>query len=100
MRTITALLISAFLTFGLLTSTLGAGSLNDPAIVAELPDISRLHTCIAIRFVDRTTFGIKRILPREHQGIRDFSAENAAEQSIMTALQEKGYEVALFLSGR
>src|SRR5580700_8311882 len=95
MRTLTALLTSAFL-----ISTLTAASPHDPGVVTEFPDISRLHTCIAIRFVDRTTFGIKRILPREHQGIRDFSAESAAEQSIMTALQEKGYEVALFLSGR
>jgi hypothetical protein len=100
MRTITALLISTFLTSPFLISTLGAGSLHDPATVIELPDISRLHTCIEIRFVDRTTFGMKRILPREHQGIRDFRAENATEQSIMTALQDKGYDVALYLSGR
>lgn len=43
---------------------------------------------------------MKRILPREHQGIRDFRAENATEQSIMTAFEDKGYEVALYLSGR
>jgi hypothetical protein len=95
MRTLTALLASAFL-----LSTLTAASPRDPAVVTELPDIARLHTCIEIRFVDRTTFGMKRILPREHQGIRDFSPENSTEQSIMTALADKGYEVALYLSGR
>jgi hypothetical protein len=95
MRTLTALLTSVFL-----ISTLTTASPHDPGVVIELPDISRLHTCIEIRFVDRTTFGMKRILPREHQGIRDFRAENTTEQSIMTALAEKGYEVALYLSGR
>jgi hypothetical protein len=100
MRTITALLVSAFLTSGLLISTLGAASPHDPGAVTELPDISRLHLCIELRFVDRTTFGMKRILPREHQGIRNFSPENSTEQSIMSALSEKGYEVALYLSVR
>jgi mono/diheme cytochrome c family protein len=96
MRTITALLTPTLL----LISTLSAGSLHDPGTVVELPDIARLHTCIEIRFIDRTTFGMKRVLPREHQGIRDFSPETSTEQSIMTALAEKGYEVALYLSGR
>jgi hypothetical protein len=100
MRTLTALLTSAFLISAFLVSTLTAASPRDPGATTELPDISRLHTCIEIRFVDRTTFGMKRILPREHQGIRDFSPENATEQSIMTALADKGYEVALYLSGR
>jgi len=100
MRTLTAFLTSAFLISAFLISTLTAASPRDPGALTELPDISRLHTCIEIRFVDRTTFGMKRILPREHQGIRDFSPETATEQSIMTALQDKGYEVALYLSGR
>src|SRR5580692_5733219 len=100
MRTLTASLTTAFLTSALLISTLSAGSLHDPNAVVELPDIARLHTCIEIRFIDRTTFGMKRVLPREHQGIRDFSPETSTEQSIMSALAEKGYEVALYLSGR
>jgi hypothetical protein len=100
MRTITALLISAFLPFAFFISTLTATSPRDPGAVTELPDISRLHACIELRFLGRTTFGMSRVLPREHQGIRDFSPENATEQSIMTALADKGYEVALYLSGR
>src|SRR5580658_2411347 len=100
MRTLTALLTSAFLISAFPISTATAASPRDPGGVVELPDIARLHTCIEIRFIDRTTFGMKRVLPREHQGIRDFSPENSTEQSIMTALQEKGYEVALYLSGR
>lgn len=99
MRTLTVF-TSALLTSAFFISTLTAASLRDPGALTELPDISLLHSCIEIRFVDRTTFGMKRILPREHQGIRDFTPENATEQSIMTTLTDKGYEVALYLSGR
>jgi len=99
MRTITVFLTFVFLISASPIPTLGA-SPHVPVLVAEFPDIARLHDCIELRFIDRTTFGMKRILPREHQGIRDFSPENGTEQSIMTALHDHGYDVALFLAGR
>lgn len=90
MRTITAFLVSL----------LAVASPRDLNRINELPDISRLHSCIQLRFMDRTTFGMRRILPLEYHGIRDFRPENTTEESVIKALQDKGYEVALYLAGR
>jgi hypothetical protein len=90
MRTITTFLVSI----------LAVAAPRDLNRVSELPDIARLHSSIQLRFLDRTAFGMSRILPNQHRGIREFRPENATEQSITSTLQDKGYEVALFLAGR
>ena len=41
-----------------------------------------------------------RILPNRYHGIAQFQPESAAEQQVVSELQRKGYQVALFLAGR
>jgi hypothetical protein len=90
MRTITIFLISI----------LAFASPRDLRRIEAPPEIARLHSLMELRFLDRTTFGMKRILPMEYHGIRDFRPENAGEQSVTSALHDRGYEVALYLAGR
>ncbi|HEV2689917.1 MAG TPA: hypothetical protein VGV35_15265 [Bryobacteraceae bacterium] len=67
----------------------------------QAPDeLSRLNECIQHRFQDRTSFGMRRILPFQFHGVRQFRPENATEQAVVNELQDKGYQVALFLAGR
>jgi hypothetical protein len=63
-------------------------------------EIARLNECIQARFHDRKAFGMQRILPRQYHGIRTFQPENPTEQAVVNQLQRKGYQVALYLSGR
>ncbi len=71
-----------------------------PRPEAEPGEISKLHACIEQRFQSRISFGMNRVaLPSAH-GMRTFRPENPSEQSAVDALRAKGYEVALFLSGR
>ena len=66
-----------------------------------VPDpIARLDDCIQKRFLDRTSFGMMRILPNQYHGVRQFQPENPAERAVVSELQQQGYEVALFLAGR
>jgi hypothetical protein len=60
--------------------------------------LSRLDDCIQKRFLDTGSFGISRILPLH--GVRQFRSANADERAIVEDLEQKGYEVALFLAGR
>ena len=66
----------------------------------EPEEISRLHESIRLRFQDRKAFGMLRILPNQFHGVRTFQPENATEQAVVGRLQQKGYEVALYLVGR
>jgi hypothetical protein len=68
----------------------------------QKPDeLSQLNDCIQQRLVGSTTFGMRRILPNGgSHGIRQFRAENFAEQAAINQLERKGYEVALYLAGR
>ena len=43
---------------------------------------------------------MRRILPNQYHGVRQFRPENATEQAVVNDLQNKGYQVALFLAGR
>jgi hypothetical protein len=43
---------------------------------------------------------MQRILPNGYHGVRQFRSENATEQAVVDQLQQKGYEVALYLAGR
>lgn len=63
-------------------------------------ELARLDECIHKRFQDRTSFGMSRILPNQYHGVRTFWPENPAEAGVVAALQQKGYEVALYLAGR
>jgi hypothetical protein len=63
-------------------------------------EISRLDECIHNRFQDRTSFGMRRILPYQYHGVRQFRPENATEAAVVNQLQARGYQVALFLAGR
>ncbi|HYL77721.1 MAG TPA: hypothetical protein VEU96_26135 [Bryobacteraceae bacterium] len=63
-------------------------------------ELSQLNECIQHRFQDRTSFGMRRILPNQFHGVRQFRPENAAEQAVVNRLEEKGYQVALYLAGR
>ena len=60
--------------------------------------LSGLDDCIQKRFLDTGSFGISRILPLH--GVRQFRPANADERAIVEDLEQKGYEVALFLAGR
>ena len=60
--------------------------------------LSDLNDCIQQRFLDTRAFGITRILPLH--GIRQFRPENARERRTLEALEEKDFQVALFLAGR
>ncbi len=69
--------------------------------VNTTPDeINRMDECIQKRFLDRTAFGMNRILPLQAHGIRQFRPENATEQAVVNRLEQEGYQVALFLAGR
>lgn len=59
-----------------------------------------LDQCIQLRFLNGTTFGMRRILPFEYHGVRVFQPENACERTVVDRLAQKGYEVALYLAGR
>ena len=65
------------------------------------PDvISSLHECIQLRFLDRTAFGMRRILPFGYHGIRIFQPENQTEQTVVSKLTDSGHQVVLYLAGR
>ena len=90
-----------YLSLTTLTALLAAAPVRlDSARDPGSPEIARLDTCIQARFLDRTTFGMRRILPNMYHGIRIFRPENDTEQSVVDRLQQKGYQVALYLVGR
>jgi hypothetical protein len=60
--------------------------------------LSGLNDCVQKRFLDTGSFGMSRILPLH--GIRQFRPANAMERATVEDLEQKGYEVALFLAGR
>lgn len=72
----------------------------DPPGNSTPDEIVELHEAIKARFLDTRDFGMRRILPRQVHGIREFSPENVTELSIINKLQKKGYNVAFFLAGR
>lgn len=81
--------------------TLIAVSLAFLTLPHPAPDeLVQLDDCIHKRFLDRTSFGMSRILPRQYHGVRMFQPENATEGEVVDRLQQKGYQVALFLAGR
>jgi hypothetical protein len=63
-------------------------------------EMSQLDECIHHRFQDRTSFGMRRILPFQYHGVRQFRPENTTEKAVVNQLQENGYQVALYLAGR
>jgi len=76
-----------------------AGSLTF-AVNSPPEEINRLDECIQKRFLDRKAFGMERVARLDYHGVRLFRPENATEQAVITALGQKGYEVALYLAGR
>lgn len=60
--------------------------------------LSGLNDCVQKRFLDTGSFGMNRILPLH--GVRQFRPANAMERATVEDLEQKGYEVALFLAGR
>jgi hypothetical protein len=60
--------------------------------------LSGFNECIQQRFLDTGVFGMNRILPLH--GINQFRPANAKERAAVNGLEQKGYEVALFLAGR
>ena len=60
--------------------------------------LSGLNDCIQKRFLDTGSFGMNRILPLH--GVRQFRAADATERAAVDDLEQKGYDVALFLAGR
>jgi hypothetical protein len=60
--------------------------------------LSGLDDCIQKRFLDTGSFGINRILPLH--SVRQFRPANAHERATVEDLEQKGYDVALFLAGR
>jgi hypothetical protein len=67
----------------------------------QQPDeLSQLNECIQHRFQDRTSFGMRRILPNQFHGVRLFRPENPTERAVVTKLEQQGYQVALYLAGR
>jgi hypothetical protein len=66
----------------------------------EPDELTQLNECIQRRFLARTTFGMGRILPNQYHGVRQFRPENATEQAVVNQLEQKGYQVALYLAGR
>jgi hypothetical protein len=77
-----------------------AAHLTLPVTAPEPDELNRLDECIQRRFLARTTFGMGRILPNQFHGVRQFSPENAAEQAVVNQLDQKGYQVTLYLAGR
>jgi hypothetical protein len=68
--------------------------------VNTMPDeVNRLDECIQHRFLDRKAFGMQRVAMQVH-GLRQFRPENATEQAVVNQLEQKGYQVALYLAGR
>jgi hypothetical protein len=66
----------------------------------QKPDeLSKLNECIQHRFLARTTFGMERIALQFH-GVRQFRPENPTEQAVFNQLEQKGYQVALYLTGQ
>jgi hypothetical protein len=69
--------------------------------VSTIPDeINQLDECIQKRFGARTVLGMERVARMDYHGVRQFRAENATEQSVVNGLEQKGYQVALYLAGR
>jgi len=85
MRTLLSISLAAYLTL----------PLNTPP-----EEINRLDDCIQKRFVARTAFGMERVARLDFHGVRLFRPENVTEQSVVSALEQKGYQVALYLAGR
>lgn len=77
-----------------------AAHLTLPITAPEPDELNRLNECIQRRFLARTTFGMQRILPDQFHGVHQFRPENATEQTVVNQLDQKGYQVALFLAGR
>src|SRR6266550_2180253 len=67
---------------------------------SEPAEISRLDECIRKRFLSTRTFGMSRVLPNQFHGIRTFQPENDTERALVSALKQRGYEVAFYLAGR
>jgi hypothetical protein len=66
----------------------------------EPNELNWLDEFIQHRFLDRTSFGMQRIIPLQYHGVRQFRPENATEQAMVNQLDQKGYQVALYLAGR
>jgi hypothetical protein len=77
-----------------------AAHLTLPVTAPEPGELNRLDDCIQRRFLARTTFGMGRILPDQFHGVRQFRPENTTEQAVINQLDQKGYQVALYLAGR
>jgi hypothetical protein len=77
-----------------------AAHLTLPVPTPDPDDLNQLNECIQRRFLARTTFGMGRILPNQFHGVRQFRPENAAEQAVVSRLEDKGFQVALYLAGR
>jgi len=77
-----------------------AAHLTLPITAPEPGELNRLDDCIQRRFLARTTFGMGRILPNQFHGVRQFHPENTTEQAVVNQLDQKGYQVALYLAGR
>src|SRR6266567_7267832 len=43
---------------------------------------------------------MSRVLPNQFHGIRTFQPENDTERALVSALKQRGYEVAFYLAGR
>jgi hypothetical protein len=66
----------------------------------EPEEITRFDSCLQLRFLDRKSFGMQRVAPRRYHGARFFHAENQKEQAVVSEMQAKGYELAVYLAGR
>lgn len=97
------IILAPILCLGVLcfTAALSAAPLHLPSARTAAPEeISELNECIQKRFLDRTAFGMSRILPDGFHGVRQFRSENPRETAILDRLRSQGYEVALYLTGR
>jgi hypothetical protein len=85
-----------------LIAFLAAALAAAPVRLDREPDdlIAELDRRIQLRFLDGKAFGMRRVIPFAFHGVRDFAPENADEQSVVSRLKDKRYEVALFLAGR
>ena len=84
----------------LATALIAAGPSRLDVHSSEPAEISRLDECIQKRFLSTRSFGMSRVLPNQFHGIRTFQPENDTERALVSALKQKGYEVALYLAGR
>jgi hypothetical protein len=91
---------AAYLGMRLLILASLAAHLTLPVTAPEPSELNRLDDCIQHRFLARTTFGMGRILPDQFHGVRQFRPENTTEQAVVNQLDQKGYQVALYLAGR